>query len=39
LIHALEQAGREEEVVALCEAEARKTGNYSRLVDLLISTR
>jgi uncharacterized Zn finger protein len=39
LIHALTQAGREEEIVTLCETEARKTGNYSRLVELLISAR
>jgi len=38
-IHALEQAGRDDEIIALCEGEAKKTGNYERLVNLLISAR
>ncbi len=38
-IHALEQAGRMDEVIPLCEAEAQKTGNYNRLVNLLVSVR
>lgn len=38
-IHALEKAGREDEIIALCEAETQKTGNYDRLVDLLVSAR
>ncbi len=38
-IHALERSGRIEEIVPLCEAEAKKTGNYQRLVDLLVSAR
>ena len=36
LIEALENAGRPEEVIALCEQEAVKTGNYNRLVDILL---
>jgi uncharacterized Zn finger protein len=39
ILHALDNAGREEEVLPLCEAEARKTGRYSRLVNLLISQK
>lgn len=39
IIHALEQAGRKEEIVPLCEAEARKTGNFERLVDRLIAEK
>ena len=35
-IHALDQAGRKDEIMPLCEAEAKKTGNYERLVNLLI---
>jgi uncharacterized Zn finger protein len=37
-IHALERAGRDEEVIALCEAEAPRTGSYERLVRLLIES-
>lgn len=36
-IHALEQAGRKEEIIPLCEAEAQKTGSYVRLVNRLIA--
>jgi len=39
IIHALEQAGRKDEVISLCEAEAKKTANYDRLVNLLVSAR
>lgn len=38
-IHALERAGRKDEIVPLCEAEVKKTGNYERLVDHLVSAR
>jgi len=38
-IHALEQAGRKDEIIALCEAETKKTGSYERLVNLLVSVR
>jgi uncharacterized Zn finger protein len=38
-ILALDQAGRKDEVIPLCEAEAEKTGNYDRLVNLLVSAR
>jgi uncharacterized Zn finger protein len=33
IIHALECAGRKEEIIPLCEAEARETGSYTRLVE------
>lgn len=36
-IHALEQAGREQEILPLCEVEADKTDSYDRLVSRLIS--
>lgn len=36
VIHALERAGREKEIIPLCEAEARKTGSYDRLVKRLV---
>lgn len=39
VIHALEQSGREKEVLALCESEARKTGSYDRLVKRLMEAR
>ena len=39
VIHALECAGRKEEIIPLCEAEARKTGSYDRLVKELISAK
>ncbi len=35
VIHALENTGRYEEIIPLCEQEAEKTGSYIRLVDLL----
>ena len=35
LIHALEQAGRQDEVIPLCEREAEKTGHYTRLIGYL----
>jgi uncharacterized Zn finger protein len=35
-IHALEQAGRQAEIIPLCEIEARQTHSYGRLVKLLI---
>ncbi len=34
-IHALEQAGRQQEIIPLCEAEAEKTASYERLVTRL----
>ncbi len=36
-IHALEQAGRQREILPLCEAEAEKTDSYVRLVMRLIA--
>lgn len=39
IIHALEQAGRNEEVIPLCEVEAQKTGSFARLVKHLISAK
>ncbi len=38
-IHALEQAGRSDEIIPLCEAEARKTNSYDRLVEWLLYRR
>jgi uncharacterized Zn finger protein len=38
-IHALERAGREEEIIALCVAEAKRTGSYDRLVERLVAAR
>jgi uncharacterized Zn finger protein len=38
-INALERAGREDEIIPLCEAEARKTGSFDRLVQRLISAK
>jgi uncharacterized Zn finger protein len=35
IIRALENSGRHEEIIPLCEQEAVKTGSYSRLVDVL----
>ncbi len=37
IVHALKCAGREEEVIPLCETEAQETGSYTRLVEHLIS--
>jgi len=39
IIYALEQAGRDNELIPLCEAEARKTASYTRLVKYLISEK
>jgi uncharacterized Zn finger protein len=39
VIHALERAGRKDEIIPLCEVEARKTGSYDRLVKRLISAK
>ena len=39
LIHALSKSGRDDEVLAVCEHEARATGSYGRLVDLLIQRK
>ena len=39
LIHALREAGREAEIIPLCEAEARKTASYRRLVKYLTDAR
>ena len=36
-IHALDHAGRNGEVIPLCESEAHKTGSYARLIELLIA--
>ena len=38
-IHALERADRKDEIIPLCEVEARKTGSYERLVKLLMAAR
>ncbi len=38
-IHALEQAGRDDATIPLCETEARRTGSYDRLVKRLIAAR
>jgi len=35
IIHALENAGRHDEIIPLCEQEAVITGSYTRLVDVL----
>jgi uncharacterized Zn finger protein len=39
VVHALEKARRADEAIALCEAEAEKTGSYFRLVNLLIQKK
>ncbi|MFC2000597.1 SWIM zinc finger family protein [Chloroflexota bacterium] len=36
VIEALEEAGRQEEIIPLCEREAKRTGSYVRLVNHLI---
>lgn len=36
IIYALEQAGKDDEIIPLCEAEAQRTGSYTRLVKCLI---
>jgi uncharacterized Zn finger protein len=38
-IHALEQAGREDEIIPLCIAEAKRTCSYERLVKRLVAAR
>lgn len=38
-IHALDRAGRKDEIIPLCEAETKKTGSYERLVNLLVTAR
>ena len=38
-IHALEQAGREAEIIPLCIAEAKRTRSYKRLVQRLVEAR
>jgi uncharacterized Zn finger protein len=38
-IHALERAGRENEIISLCIAEAKLTGSYERLVKRLVAAR
>ncbi|MHB9149471.1 MAG: SWIM zinc finger family protein [Thermoleophilia bacterium] len=38
-IHAMERAGREDEIIPLCEAAATRTSSYGRLVERLISAR
>jgi uncharacterized Zn finger protein len=38
-IHALEQAGRGEEIIPLCVTEAKRTGSYDRLVKQLVAAR
>jgi len=37
IIYALEQAGRSNEIIPLCEDEAKKTGSFTRLVNRLIT--
>ncbi|MBN1765729.1 MAG: SWIM zinc finger domain-containing protein [Sedimentisphaerales bacterium] len=39
ILYALEQAGRDGEIIPLCEVEARKTGSYTRLVKYLIAEK
>ena len=39
IIYALDQAGRNEEIIGLCEVEAQKTGSFTRLVKHLISEK
>lgn len=38
-IYAMESAGRHDEVIPLCEAEATRTHSYTRLVDRLVAAR
>jgi uncharacterized Zn finger protein len=38
-IHALERSGRKTEIIPLCEAEARKTGSYDRLIKQLVAEK
>ena len=39
VMYALEQAGREDEIIPLCETEAQKTASYTRLVKYLIAEK
>jgi len=39
IIHGLERSGREDEIIPLCEVEARKTFSYERLIDRLIGAQ
>ncbi|MFZ5451703.1 MAG: SWIM zinc finger family protein [Thermodesulfobacteriota bacterium] len=39
VIHALERAGREAEIIPLCIAEAKMTGSYDRLVQRLMAAQ
>ncbi len=39
VLHALDRAGREDEIIPLCKAEAEKTGSYDRLIKRLIAAR
>jgi len=39
VIYALEQAGRDDEIIPLCETEAQKTASYTRLVKYLIAEK
>ena len=38
-IHAPERAGRKDEIIPLCIAEAKRTGSYDRLVRRLVAAR
>ena len=38
-IHALQRAGRKDEIIPLCIAEAKPTGSYERLVKRLVAAR
>lgn len=39
IIYALEQSGRDNQIIPLCEVEAQKTGSYPRLVKYLIAEK
>ena len=39
VIQALRNAGRNDDIISLCEREAEKTGSYVRLVDFLLEAR
>jgi uncharacterized Zn finger protein len=38
-IYSMERAGREDEIIPLCEAEATRTSSYGRLVERLVAAR
>ncbi len=38
-IYAMERAGRQDEIIPLCEAEATRTSSYGRLVERLVAAR